>query len=48
MMEVDIDDVPYVARYLSLKCDGIWTNDSDFKRTHDMKIYQTADLLKLL
>ena len=48
MMEADIDDVPYVACYLALKCDGIWTNDSDFKRTHDMRIYQTADLLKLL
>lgn len=48
MMEADIDDVPYVACYLALKCDGIWTNDSDFKRMLDMKIYQTADLLKLL
>jgi predicted nucleic acid-binding protein len=48
LMEADIDDVPYVACYLSLKCDGIWTNGSDFKRTQDMKIYQTADLLKLL
>ena len=48
MMEADIDYFPYVACYLALKCDGIWTNDSDFKRTHDVKIYQTADLLKLL
>lgn len=31
IMKDDIKDVPYVACYLALKCDGIWTNDHDYK-----------------
>jgi predicted nucleic acid-binding protein len=47
MMKNDVKDVPYVACYLALKCDGIWTNDTDYDNT-PIKIFKTRDLLNLL
>jgi predicted nucleic acid-binding protein len=46
LMKENIKDVPYVACFLALKCDGIWTNDSDFKRRHGIKVFQTKDLVE--
>jgi len=48
IMQEDIKDVPYVACYLSLRCDGIWTNDSDYKDKEEIRIFSTAELLKLM
>jgi len=43
----DMKDVPYLACALSLKCDGIWTNDKDFNKQNKIKIWYTEDLIKL-
>ncbi|VVB77250.1 tRNA(fMet)-specific endonuclease VapC [uncultured archaeon] len=48
IMTNDQKDAPYVACYLSLKCDGIWTSDSDFGGKPELKIVGTEYLLKLL
>ncbi len=48
LMKEDIKDAPYVACYLAFKCDGIWTNDSDYKGKRGIRIFGTSDLLKLL
>ena len=48
IMKEDLKDVPYVACYLALKCDGIWTNDSDYKNKKQIKIFSTKDFLGLL
>ncbi len=45
IMPEDIKDVPYVAVYLVLNCNGIWTNDSDFKNKKEIRIYETKDML---
>ncbi len=39
IMKDDIKDIPYVACYLSLKCDGIWTNDTDFESKKEIKSF---------
>ena len=44
----DIKDAPYIARYLSLECEGIWTNDSDFENKEGIKTFDTVHLLKLM
>ncbi|MBI3413193.1 MAG: hypothetical protein HY051_03880 [Candidatus Aenigmarchaeota archaeon] len=46
LMREDVKDVPYVACYLALKCDGIWTNDPDYRGKESIKIFSTAELLK--
>lgn len=48
IMKEDVKDVPYVACYLALKCDGIWTNDPDFEGKEELRIFSTAKLLKLM
>ena len=42
----DIKDIPYVACYFALNCDGIWTNDNDFKRT-GIKLFSTQELINV-
>ncbi len=48
MIKNDVKDAPYVACYLALKCDGIWTNDSDYDGKPELKVFKTEYLLKLL
>ena len=48
IMENDVRDAPYVACYLALKCDGIWTNDADYDNKAGIRIVSTGYLLKLL
>ena len=48
IMMDDIKDIPYVACCLALKCNGIWTDDSDFQNKAGIKIVDTADLLNEL
>lgn len=48
IMKEDVKDIPYVACYLALKCDGIWTNDTDFEGKKGIRIFDTAELLKLV
>lgn len=48
IMKEDAKDVPYVACYMALKCDGIWTNDTDYDNKNHIKALKTKDLIKLL
>lgn len=48
IIKEDIKDVPYVACYLALKCDGIWTNDPDYENKEGIRIFSTIELLKLM
>ncbi len=48
IMKDDMKDVPYVACCLALKCDGIWTNDPDYKEKKEIRIFSTAELLELM
>lgn len=45
IMEEDVKDAPYVACYLALKCDGIWTNDPDYSNKEGIKTLSTKELL---
>ncbi len=44
----DIKDIAYVACCIALKCEGVWTSDSDFKQKEGIKTFNTAYLLKLM
>lgn len=48
IMKNDLKDSPYVACYLELKCNGIWTHDPDFECKEGIKLFKTKDLLDLL
>jgi len=48
IMKNDVKDAPYVACYLALNCDGIWTSDSDYDEKPELKVVRTEYLLKLL
>ena len=48
MRDVDPDDTPFLALGLSLKVEGIWTEDKDFKSQKILKIYSTKNLLELM
>ena len=48
LMERDIKDVPYVACYMALNCDGVWTNDADYEGKKEIKTISTAELSRLL
>jgi predicted nucleic acid-binding protein len=48
LMKEDIKDSPYVACYLALKCDGIWTNDPDYVGKEGVKVYTTEYLMRFL
>ncbi|MBI4918992.1 hypothetical protein HY837_03615 [archaeon] len=39
---------PYVACYLSLKCEYLWTNDLDFTGIKKVKVINTGELLNLV
>lgn len=48
LIKNDIKDAPYVACYMALNCDGIWTHDPDFDDEMGIKVFTTEYLLKLL
>lgn len=45
---IDENDVPFIAAALSIKNDGIWTNDKHFKMQNKIKIFSTSDMIELL
>lgn len=45
---IDPFDVPFVALYLSLENDGIWSNDKHFENIKDVKALKTADLCDVI
>lgn len=48
LIENDVRDAPYVACCMALKCDGIWTNDSDYDDKEGIRVFKTEYLMKLL
>jgi predicted nucleic acid-binding protein len=44
----DINDAPYVACYLALKCDAVWTNDDHYKERSGLNVMRTEYLLTLM
>lgn len=48
IIKSDPDDVPYVACFLALKCDGIWTNDTHFSEGRGLIVYKTDALLRMM
>ena len=48
MKNIDPDDTPFLALGLSLKVDGIWTEDKDFDKQKILKVYSTKDLLEII
>lgn len=48
LMKEDLKDAPYVACCLAMKCDGVWTDDSDYKGKRGVKVFGTEYLLRLL
>lgn len=43
--EIHKEDIPFIAVALSIKNDGIWSNDKHFKEQSEIKIYTTNDLI---
>lgn len=42
---IDEDDVPFVALAFSFPNEGIWTNDKDFTKQGEVKVWTTTELL---
>ena len=43
---IDKKDIPFVALALSIKMDGIWSDDKDFLKQQEIKVYTTEELIK--
>ncbi len=43
--KVDKKDIPFVALTLSIKNDGIWTNDKHFQKKPEIKVYSTREII---
>jgi predicted nucleic acid-binding protein len=48
MTYIDEDDTPFLALALSFRNDGIWSEDKDFHRQNEVRIWKTRDLLDML
>jgi predicted nucleic acid-binding protein len=48
IMQEDKKDIPYVACYLALNCDGIWTNDEHYNDKPKLKVFKTEHLLDIM
>jgi len=48
MHEIDADDAPFLAAALSIRCDGIWTEDPHFLKQTATKVWRTKDLLHFI
>lgn len=48
MDKIDPKDTPFIALALSLKNDGIWSDDKHFEKQDKIKIWKTDDLIKFL
>jgi predicted nucleic acid-binding protein len=46
MKDIDSNDTLYVAAALSIKNDGIWSEDTDFEKQKIIKIWKTKDLIE--
>jgi len=48
MKEVDEFDTAFLALALMIKGDGIWTNDPDFEKQKEVKVWKTEDMVRIL
>ena len=48
MRDIDIKDSPFIATVLSIKSDGLWSFDNDFKKQNKIKVYSIKELLKII
>ena len=48
MDRIDPDDTPFIALALAIENEGIWTEDRHFEMQKAVKIWKTADLLRLI
>lgn len=48
MRDIDEDDTEFVALALSLGYDGIWSDDRDFQRQKEVRIWRTRELIDLI
>ena len=46
--KIDKKDTPFIALALSLKSDGIWSEDKHFEKQKTIPIFKTKDLIELL
>jgi predicted nucleic acid-binding protein len=46
--KIDEKDIQFVALALSIKNDGIWSNDKHFEKQEKVQIYKTANIIKFL
>jgi len=46
--DIDPNDIPFIALALAIQNDGIWTEDKDFRKQSRIKIWSTADLIKII
>lgn len=44
---IDEGDVPFVALVLSMKCDGIWSDDKHLKMQRKVKTWSTREMIEL-
>lgn len=48
MDKIDPDDTPFIAAALSVKNDGIWSDDRHFDKQDKIKIWKTKDLINYI
>jgi len=48
MDNIDPDDTPFIALALSVKNDGLWSDDKHFQQQNRIQIWKTEVLIKLL
>ena len=46
--ETDIEDVPFIARALSIETNGIWSDDKPFQKQDKIKIFKTEEVIEFL
>ena len=46
--EIDEKDTQFIALALSIKNDGIWSNDKHFDKQSKIQVYKTLDIVNLL
>ena len=44
---IDEKDIPFLALALSIKCDGIWSNDKHLKEQRLVKVWNTLEIVSL-
>jgi predicted nucleic acid-binding protein len=48
MGNIDIKDSPFIATYLAINADGIWSFDNHFKQQNEIKIFDIEKLVEFL